>query len=362
VSVEQVRTKELNGSSIPEGYALECPVPFSGGDTVLLGHGSGGRLTADLIRKLFVPVLGGTELARLGDAAILEVGGLRLAFTTDGFVVDPLFFPGSDVGALSVYGTVNDLAVMGARPLFLSAAFVLEEGLPMETLGRVVASMAEACRRAGVELVTGDTKVVQRGGADRMFITTSGIGLVPEGVEVGPDRARPGDVVVVTGPVGSHGVAVMSKRAGIEFEADVASDTAPLTEIVQAMLEAGEVHCLRDATRGGVASVLNELAEASGVSITVEEPDVPVLEPVRAACEMLGLDPMYVANEGVCVGVVAAADARQIVDAARRAPLGRMATIVGKVEEGPAGVRLRTSLGATRPLLMLAGDQLPRIC
>jgi hydrogenase expression/formation protein HypE len=359
---EPLATKEGPATAMAPGYSLQCPVLFSQGDTVLLGHGSGGRLTADLIRKLFVPALGGSELARLGDAAILDVAGLRLAFTTDGFVVDPLFFPGSDVGALSVYGTVNDLAVMGARPLFLSAAFILEEGLPMETLGRVVASMAEACRRSGVRLVTGDTKVVQRGGADGLFITTSGVGLVPDGVNVGPELARPGDVVVVTGPVGSHGVAVMSKRAGIEFEADVASDTAPLTDVVHAMLQAGDVHCLRDATRGGLASVLNELAEASGVSITLDEGAVPILEPVRAACEMLGLDPFYVANEGVCVGVVSGQDASRVVEAAHRSPLGQMATVVGRVEDGPGAVRLRTSLGATRPLLMLAGDQLPRIC
>jgi hydrogenase expression/formation protein HypE len=345
-----------------QGYALECPVPLRPGEKVLLGHGSGGKLTADLIQSLFVPVFGGGELARLGDAAVVEVGGVRLAFSTDGFVVDPLFFPGSDVGALSVYGTVNDLAVMGATPLFLSAAFILEEGLPMETLGRVVASMAEACRRAGVQMVTGDTKVVQRGSADSMFITTAGIGLVPDGVRIGPDLARPGDVVIFSGPVGSHGVAVMSRRAGIEFETDLVSDTAPLTGVVRAMLGAGEVRCLRDATRGGVASVLNELAEASGVSIIVDESAVPILEPVRAACEMLGLDPLYVANEGVCVAVVAPADAGRILDAAREDPLGRMAAIVGTADQGPARVGLRTGLGTTRPLFMLAGDQLPRIC
>jgi hydrogenase expression/formation protein HypE len=257
---------------------------------------------------------------------------------------------------------VNDLAMMGATPLFLSAALILEEGLPMEQLGTVVASIAAACDRASVALVTGDTKVVERGRADGLYVTTSGVGVVPDGVDLGPERARPGDRIVVTGPVGSHGVAVMSRRAGIEFDADVVSDSAPLTEVVQAMLAAGEVRCFRDATRGGLASVLNELAEASIVSMTAVEADVPVLPPVRAACEMLGLDPLYVANEGVAVAIVARDDAEAVLEAARSHELGRHAAIVGEVGEPPAKVRLRSGLGATRPLLMLAGDQLPRIC
>jgi len=345
-------------------FALRCPVPLPPGDTVLLGHGSGGKLTAQLIRDLFVPVLAGdgSELARLGDAAVVEVNGTRLAFTTDAFVVTPAFFPGSNIGELSVNGTVNDLAMMGARPLFLSAALILEEGLPLQDLGEVVTAMAEACRRAGVTLVTGDTKVVERGSADGLFITTSGVGVIPDGVEVGPERARPGDVVLVSGPVGSHGVAVMSRRAGIEFEAELVSDTAPLTELVHAMIAAGDVRCLRDATRGGLASVLNELAQASNVSITAIEAQIPVLAPVRAACEMLGLDPLYVANEGVCVAIVAPEDAEAVLAAARSNPRGEHAAIVGSVGEGPPKVSLRTGLGATRPLILLAGDQLPRIC
>jgi hydrogenase expression/formation protein HypE len=345
-------------------FALRCPVPLPPGDTVLLGHGSGGKLTAQLIRDLFVPVLAGdgSELARLGDAAVVEVNGTRLAFTTDAFVVTPAFFPGSNIGELSVNGTVNDLAMMGARPLFLSAALILEEGLPLQDLGEVVTAMAEACRRAGVTLVTGDTKVVERGSADGLFITTSGVGVIPDGVEVGPERACPGDVVLVSGPVGSHGVAVMSRRAGIEFEAELVSDTAPLTELVHAMIAAGDVRCLRDATRGGLASVLNELAQASNVSITAIEAQIPVLAPVRAACEMLGLDPLYVANEGVCVAIVAPEDAEAVLAAARSSPRGEHAAIVGSVGEGPPKVSLRTGLGATRPLILLAGDQLPRIC
>jgi hydrogenase expression/formation protein HypE len=346
------------------GFALSCPVPLPPGEKVLLGHGSGGKLTAQLIRELFVPVLGGDgpELGRLGDAAVVDVEGVRLAFTTDGFVVQPAFFPGSNIGELAINGTVNDLAMMGARPLFVSAGLILEEGLPMATLGAVVASMADACDRAGVRLVTGDTKVVERGSADGLYVTTSGIGVVPEGVEVGPDRLRPGDVVIVTGPVGSHGVAVMSRRAGIEFDADLVSDTAPLHGLVADLLAAGDVRCLRDATRGGVASVLNELAEASDVSIAVVESAIPVLPAVRAACEMLGLDPLYVANEGVAVAIVAPEDADAVLAAARANERGGWTAIVGEVGPPPAKVSLRTGLGATRPLIMLAGDQLPRIC
>jgi len=345
-------------------FALRCPVPLPPGDAVLLGHGSGGQLTQALIRDLFVPTLGGDpELSRMGDAAVVSLpGGGRLAFTTDGFVVQPAFFPGANIGELAVNGTVNDLAMMGAEPLALSAALILEEGLPMERLAGVMASMAEACDRAGVRLVTGDTKVVERGAADGLYVTTSGIGLIPDGVEVGPERCRPDDVILVTGPVGSHGVAVMSRRAGIDFEADVRSDTAPLTGLVRAMLAAGDVRCLRDATRGGLASVLNELAAASEVSMTIVERDVPVLPAVKAACEMLGLDPLYVANEGVAVAVVAAADADAVLAAARGHEFGVQAAVVGEVGEPPVAVRSRSGLGTTRPLIMLAGDQLPRIC
>ncbi len=271
------------------GFAMQCPVPLPPGDQILLGHGSGGRLTHELITQLFAPVLGDAELARLGDAAVIELpGGDRLAFTTDAFVVQPAFFPGSNIGELAVNGTVNDLAMMGARPIALSAALILEEGLEMAALGTVVASMADACGAAGVRLVTGDTKVVERGAADGLYVITSGIGVVPAGIEVGPERARPGDRVLVTGPVGSHGVAVMSRRAGIAFEAELRSDTAPLTDLAAAMIGAGDVRALRDATRGGVASVLNELAEASAVSITVEEGTFPMLPPsrLRARCSV----------------------------------------------------------------------------
>ena len=349
-------------------FTMACPVPMPAGEQVLLGHGSGGRLTNELIRSLFVPAFAGAggELARLGDAAVVRVGDTRLAFTTDGFVVTPKFFPGSDIGAISVYGTVNDLAVMGAQPMFLSAALILEEGYPLSDLTRVVASMANACANAGVQLVTGDTKVVERGGADGLFVTTSGIGVVPDGVDIGPDRAHPGDRVIVTGPVGSHGVAVMSRRAGIEFETPLQSDSAPLTDLVRAMLRAGDVHSVRDATRGGIASALNELAEASVVAIEIDERSVPVLEPVRGACEMLGLDPFYVANEGVAVAIVDPLGAEAIVAAARSDPLGRKAAIVGTVtssdDRANTRVHVRSGLGGMRPLLLLSGEQLPRIC
>jgi hydrogenase expression/formation protein HypE len=347
-------------------FVLSCPVPLPPGERLLLGYGSGGVLTHRLITGLFAPVFGDPELSRLGDAAVLELpGGDRLAFTTDAFVVQPAFFPGSNIGALSVNGTVNDLAMMGAVPLALSVAMILEEGLEFSVLGTVAASMADASDAAGVRVVTGDTKVVERGGADGLYVTTSGIGLVPEGVDVGPDRARPGDRVIVTGPIGSHGVAVMSRRGGIDFDAEVVSDSAPLTELAQAMLRPGGLRAMRDATRGGVASVLNEIAEASGVRITVEEAAFPVLPPVKAACEMLGLDPMYVANEGVAVAIVADQNADAVLSAARAVGTGAHAAVVGEVlpaeGSGPL-VSVRTGLGASRPLIMLTGDQLPRIC
>lgn len=353
-------------SQMPD-FVMSCPVPLPPGERLLLGHGSGGVLTHRLITDLFAPVFGDAELSRLGDAAVLDLpSGERIAFTTDGFVVQPSFFPGSNIGALAVNGTVNDLAMMGAVPLALSAALILEEGLELVVLGTVVSSMADACEAANVRLVTGDTKVVERGAADGLYVTTSGIGLIPPGIDVGPDRARPGDRVLVTGPVGSHGVAVMSRRSGIAFEAELVSDTAPLTDLAQAMLAAGGVRTLRDATRGGVASVLNELAEASGVAIVADEAAFPILPPVRAACEMLGLDPLYVANEGVAVAIVAPESVSDVLAAAHGVPTGEQAAIVGDVVADEAGggsaVRLQTGLGATRPLIMLTGDQLPRIC
>jgi len=347
---------------VTDGLTPACPIPLPAGERVLLGHGSGGRLSAELVNGLFLPLFADAELDRLGDAAVLDVEGVRLAFTTDAFVVQPPFFPGGDIGALSVHGTVNDLAMVGARPLALSVAFILEEGFPLERLGAIATSLADAAKAAGVRLVTGDTKVVEQGAADGIFVVTSGIGVVADGIELGPDRLRPGDAIVVSGPVGSHGTAVLSRRAGVAFDTDVESDSAPLTDLVHALLARVEVHALRDATRGGVATVLNELATASGVQLTIDEAAVPVLEGVHSACATLGLDPLYVANEGVCVVIVAGDDADEALATARAEAVGAQAALVGVVEEGPPGVRLRTRMGSTRPLLVLTGDQLPRIC
>jgi hydrogenase expression/formation protein HypE len=343
-------------------FVAGCPLPLPVGEHILLGHGSGGRLHHELIASLFVPAFDSPELSQLGDAAIVETGGLRLATTTDAFVVHPRFFPGSDIGALAVNGTVNDLAMVGATPLFLTSALILEEGLPTSELHAVTTSMARAAREAGVRVVAGDTKVVERGSGDGIFIVTTGVGLVPAGLDIAPQNAAPGDVVIVSGPVGAHGVAVLSRRAGIAFDTDVCSDSAPLTGLVAAATNAGPVHCLRDATRGGVATTLNELADASGVAITIDEPLVPVDRGVRSACEVLGLDPLYVANEGVCLAIVPEHAARSVLAAMVGHPMGRRAAVVGHVADGPAAVRVRSGLGVTRPLLMLTGDQLPRIC
>jgi len=360
-----------------------CPIPGSQHDRVLLGHGSGGRLTAELIQNLFVPGFGNDVLARLEDQAIVGLalpaasGGMRnestnvaahgprIAFTTDSYVIRPLFFPGGDIGSLAVNGTVNDLAVGGAIPLFLSAAFILEEGLPLEDLQRIVASMRAACDAAGVALVTGDTKVVDRGKGDNLFITTSGIGIVPDHQPVmSIGFARPGDAVLVSGTVGDHGVAIMSAREGIEFETVLKSDMAPLTELVQAMLGAcPEIRCMRDPTRGGLASTLNELAAASQVGVTVDETAIPIRREVHAACELLGLDPLYVANEGKLVAVVPAADADRVLDVMREQPLGRNAAQIGRVVDEHQGiVVLRSLIGGERVVMMRSGEQLPRIC
>ena len=343
---------------------LACPAPLPAGKTVLLGHGSGGRLTSELIRELFLPAFQSAALARLDDQAVVSVNGCRLAFTTDSFVVKPLFFPGGDIGSLAVHGTVNDLAMGGARPLFLSAAFIIEEGFSMEELGRIVASFRNAAREAEVEVVTGDTKVVERGSGDGLFINTSGIGLAPEGVLLSANQARPGDRVLLSGPLGEHGMAIMAQREGLEFESTIRSDSASLYGLVEKMLQATrEIRCMRDPTRGGLASALNEIAAQSQVGIELEESSIPVGEQVRAACEILGLDPMYVANEGKLIAIVAPEAEQAVLQAMRGHALGREAQVIGTVRcEHPGLVTLRTSLGTTRIVDMLAGDQLPRIC
>ncbi len=345
-------------------FDLSCPAPLPAKDTVLLGHGSGGKLSAELIRDVFLRTLQNPVLARLDDQAIVNVNGQRLAFTTDSFVVKPLFFPGGDIGSLAVHGTVNDLAMGGATPLFLSAAFIIEEGFSMAELRRVVDSMQKAAAAAGVQVVTGDTKVVERGKGDGLFINTTGIGLVPDGVDLSADRARPGDKVLLSGFIGEHGIAILAQREGLEFETQIKSDSAALHTLVADMLGATrEIRCMRDPTRGGVSSTLNEIAEQSRVGIEVEERALPIHEQVRGACELLGLDPLYVANEGKLIAIVAPEAADALLQAMRRHPLGAEAQIIGTVKkENPGLVTMRTPFGTTRIVDMLAGDQLPRIC
>lgn len=343
---------------------LACPVPATARDTILLGHGSGGRMTADLIATTFLPALSNPLLDALGDSAVLRLGSVRLAFTTDSFVVSPRRFPGGDLGSLAVHGTVNDLAVSGAQPLALAAAFILEEGFPLAELRALVASMRDAARAAGVPVATADTKVVEHGKGDGLYVTTSGIGIVPEGVELAPARMRSGDAILVSGPIGDHGIAVLSVREGLAFEGDVASDSAPLHGLVADLLASGAaVRCMRDPTRGGVATVLNELARAGGVGLAIEERAVPVRASVRAACEVLGLDPLYVACEGRLLAVVAEADGARALAALQAHPLGTGAARIGSVvPPGGPPVTLTTLFGTARALDVLTGAQLPRIC
>jgi hydrogenase expression/formation protein HypE len=347
----------------PNLLAWTCPRPLQNYPTIVMGHGAGGKMMSDLIEHLFAPAFDNDWLGQMGDAAALDLPSGRSAFTTDSFVVSPLFFPGGNIGELAVYGTVNDLAMRGARPLALSAGFILEEGLPMETLGRVVDAMAAACRKAGVKIATGDTKVVQRGHGDGLYINTSGIGTIPEGVDIGPANANPGDVVLVSGTIGDHGIAIMSVRAGLTFETRIQSDAAPLNGLVEAMVAAGTIHCLRDATRGGLAAVLNELADSSQTGIEFDERLVPLRPEVNATCEMLGLDPLHVANEGKLVAIVPPEKAAAILAALRGHEFGRQAAIIGKVvAEHPGLVTARTSIGGRRVVDVPAGELLPRIC
>ena len=344
-----------------EGYA--CPVPLSPKDTIVLGHGSGGRLSHDLLKRLFLPELGKAAPRALDDSALLTIGGERLALTTDSHVVAPLFFPGGDIGRLAVCGTVNDLAMAGAKPIALTCGFIIEEGLSFDILQRVVQSMRAAAAEAGVYIAAGDTKVVQKGGADKLFINTSGVGKVPAGVDISGTDAKLGDVVILSGTLGDHGIAVLSAREGLGFETDLVSDVAPLNHLVAAMLQAGEVHVLRDPTRGGLATTLNEIAEQSGVAVEINENDIPVKPQVRAACEMLGFDPLYVASEGKLVAFVKAADAESILAAMKAARYGEEAAIIGSViAAGEPKVRLKTAIGGTRLVDMLPGEMLPRIC
>ena len=338
-------------------------MPVNQHKSIVLGHGSGGRLTAQLVRELFLPAFDNPALRKLDDQAVLNVAPGRIAMTTDSYVVTPLFFPGGDIGRLAVNGTVNDLAMSGARPLYLTAAFIIEEGLLLGDLERVVHSMAQAAADAGVAIVTGDTKVVNRGCADKLFITTAGVGLVPDGISISASNAQPGDAVIVSGPIGDHGITIWSTREHIDFTGSLRSDTAPLLALVEAMIAAGDVHVLRDPTRGGLATTLNEIARASGVGMLLEERAIPVAPGVAAACEFLGLDPLYVANEGKLIAIVPGADAALMLAALRAHPQGRDAALIGHVTEDPDHfVQMTTTLGGRRVVDWLTGDQLPRIC
>lgn len=329
-----------------------------------MGHGGGGRLTAELVSRVFAPALHNEALDRMADAAVVTAGGGRLAITTDAYVVSPMFFPGGDIGALAVHGTVNDLACAGAVPCYLTAAFVIEEGTAIADLVRIAESMAAAARAAGVTVVAGDTKVVDRGRGDGVFITTAGVGIVRDGVDIGPERARPGDVVVVSGPIGQHGVAVMSVREGLQFGSPIVSDTAPVHDLTAALFDAGiDVHVLRDPTRGGVAAVLNEIAAASAAGVVVDETAVPVDAAVRSACALLGLDPMQVANEGRLIAIVAGDHGQRAVDVLRGCSGGERAVVIGQVVDTHPGMVVgRTAIGGTRIIDMPLGELLPRIC
>ncbi len=332
-------------------------------DKILLSHGSGGKLSHDLIEKNFIPLFRNPLLDKLDDSAVFELHG-RLAFTTDSYVVTPIFFPGGDIGKLAVCGTVNDLAMSGAKPLYLSISLIIEEGFPLADLKRVMASIKRASEEAGVKIVTGDTKVVNRGSADKLFVNSAGIGVVPPGVDISGSNARLGDKVILSGPIGQHGIVVLSQREGLQFSVPIESDCAPLGKLVAEMLEASHyIHCLRDPTRGGLATTLNEFAKQSRVGIRIEEEGIPIPSPVRAACELLGFDPLYVANEGRLVAIVPAAEAATVLSKMRQNPYGTQSAIIGEViAEHPGKVVMTTRLGATRIVDMLVGELLPRIC
>lgn len=345
-------------------FRLECPLPLNDNERVQLAHGGGGRRMHELLENLLLPSFGNDMLLERHDGATLNIAGAKLAFTTDSYVVRPLFFPGGDIGTLAINGTVNDLAMCGARPLYLSSAFILEEGMPMETLRRVVESMRVSARAAKVQLVTGDTKVVDKGKGDEIFINTAGIGVVAHGLTISPRSVRSGDAILLSGDVGRHGIAIMATREGLSFESAIESDCAPLWEPVAALLAAGvEIHCLRDLTRGGLSSGLIEIAETAGLRMAIEESLVPVREEVMGACEILGLEPLYLANEGRFLAFVPQRDVERGLEILRRFDVSRGAACIGEVRVHPAGlVTMKSRLGTERILDMLSGEQLPRIC
>jgi hydrogenase expression/formation protein HypE len=344
-----------------EGYT--CPVPIRPTDRVILGHGSGGTLSRDLLNRLFLPELGKAAPRALDDSAVVMIDGQRYALTTDSHVVSPLFFPGGDIGRLAICGTVNDLAMIGATPVALTCGFVLEEGLSFELLQQVVFSMKTAAQEAGVYIAAGDTKVVQKGSADQLFVNTSGVGRIADGVNISGTNAKEGDVVIISGTIGDHGIAVLSAREGLGFETTLESDVAPLNHLVQAMIGAGEIHVLRDPTRGGLATSLVEISEQSNVAIEINEQNLPYKPAVKAACEMLGFDPLYVANEGKLVAFASEKDADKVLDVMKKTRYGENAAVIGKVlGTGKSQVRLKTAIGGTRLVDMLPGEMLPRIC
>jgi hydrogenase expression/formation protein HypE len=359
-------TETIAGESLsPFG---SCPIPIFDHKRIVLGHGSGGKLTADLIEKIFLPAFCNPTLDKLDDQAVLTIGGARLAFTTDSFVVTPIFFPGGDIGRLAIHGTVNDLAMSGARPLYLSAAFILEEGLDVDDLRRVVESMRAAAAEAGVQLVTGDTKVVNRGKGDQIFITTTGIGVIEHEFSISADSTRPGDKIILSGYIGDHGMTIMSQREGLEFESAIESDCAPLSSLVATMLATSSptkdfIHTLRDPTRGGVATTLNEIAKHANVGVVLDERTIPIRESIKGACEVLGLDPLYVANEGKLLALVVPEMADAVLEQMHQHHLGQNAVIIGEVVDAHRGmVLMKTEIGGTRVLDVMFGEQLPRIC
>ncbi len=344
--------------------SFTCPIPISDYPAVLLAHGGGGRLTHQLIERMFVSAFQNSLLETRHDGAILPVQSGRLAFTTDSYVVKPLFFPGGDIGKLAITGTVNDLAMCGARPLWLSAGFIIEEGLPMETLWQVVQSMQQTAQSAGVQVVTGDTKVVDRGKGDQLYINTSGVGILSYNINVAPQYIQPGDAILLSGDIGRHGMAIMAVREGLAFESVIESDCAPLTGLVFSLLDAGiEIHCMRDLTRGGLASAAVEIAQAGGLQLQLRENAIPVREDVRGACEILGLDPLYVANEGRFIAFVASTDAERALEIVRKQPNGETAALIGRVCDQTNGmVMIESTIGTNRIVEMFSGEQLPRIC
>jgi len=349
--------KELNFDAV-------CPIPITEYDKVMLAHGGGGSLSNKLIEKMFFSEFDNEFLNKMHDGAVFNSEKGKIAFSTDSFVVQPIFFPGGNIGELAVYGTVNDLACCGAVPKYLSLGFIIEEGLPMESLWKIVQSIKYAADRAGVKIVTGDTKVVEKGKGDQIFINTSGVGYVKEGVNISPENCKPGDKIIVSGTIGDHGISIMSLRAGLQFESSIESDTAPLNGMVQEILNVSDkVNVLRDPTRGGLASTLNEIASSSEKGIILYEDKIPVREDVKGACEMLGLDPLYVANEGKLLVFVAEEDAENVLDIMRKNEFGKDAAIIGEVQNSDDKiVKLKTTIGTTRIVDMISGEQLPRIC